>query len=634
MKKPIKNILFVGSNEDEYIILSRCFQEIRSYEFHCDWQPKVEDALEYLAVNQYDFFLLDYELNGLNGLELFKKARSLGNENPVILLMRRQNDLVEKECLSIGFADYMIKSEINSLSLERGIRYAEERQKNIEKVRSSEREIDHARKLAEESSKMKSDFIMTITEELKIPLTSVREIADFFKSLTVNDEQKNYFNALENAQQELSNIVGNLADFSDIEADIFNVNFDNFSLPQLINEINLHYYPKAKGKGLLFDSEISENIEEMIYGDYNKLNQLLRHILDNALKFTLKGEIHLDVEIFSKERETILFSVSDTGIGISKDKMKSIFNSFEQGQKQTDKKIVGTGLGLTISKKIVELMNGKIWLESTEGQGSCFYFTIPIKFHMSTDHKTNAKEPLQLMNDKTVKRILLVDDTEDMRNLVEIYLSLLSYQVVPVTDGAEAIEKFKSEKFDVVIMDMRMPVMDGIEATGIIRAWENEKGLEETPIIAMTAYSMDDEIEATYKAGCNYHIAKPITRESLLEILNKALKDEGEEKMDDDVIEVEVDQDLEELIPGYLEKRVKDVEQLRGWVDDENYSEIQELSHKIKGSGGGYGFQHLSEYASLMEQASKEKDLSVIKENIEKIDDYVKRVRVKFVEVD
>ena len=423
---PNYSVLYIGDSEYDFGQIRHKFNAVESFSCDLEWVSSVEDGLELLAKNKFDVYFVDYKLSLINGVELFKRSRSLGGKNPVILLMDNYDENSVIKPLKLGFDDYIIKSEINPNFLRRSVRYAVDRNKNLEKIRSAEKETLTAKRVAEEASKIKSEFIINLSNELKIPLNTMKETSAFFKEIVAGEDQKNYFHTLENVQDDLCEIIDNISVFSDIEAKIFKINFEEFSLHQVINEVNMYYFPKLSQKGIKIDFEISDQINEKIYGDYEKLIQVLHYLIDNAIDLTLKGEIHLGIEIFSKDKDTILFTVSDTGIGIPKDRISNIFNSFEQRQEETGSKKFGSGLGLTLSKRIIELLGGKIWVQSIEGQGSCFYFTLPIKFEMLNNKSISSDHSIENNDSNNCKRILLADDTEDMRNLVEIYLSLMS----------------------------------------------------------------------------------------------------------------------------------------------------------------------------------------------------------------
>lgn len=237
--------------------------------------------------------------------------------------------------------------------------------------------------------------------------------------------------------------------------------------------------------------------------------------------------------------------------------------------------------------------------------------------------------------------ILLVDDSDDMRRLVELFLKMLSHEVDTATDGSVAVGKYKEKTYDVVLMDMRMPTMDGYEATQLIRAWEKEQGRSATPIVALTAFSTQEEISKSMDAGCSCHLVKPVNKDGLERVLaemkssTETLSDNGNSGGGESrgPIQVVIDEDLEDLIPNYLEKRKQDIEKIKAGLVSSDFEELRSIGHKIKGSGGGYGFDGLSKIGAALEIAAKGEDASGVKSNLEKLQDYLERVEITFEEV-
>jgi CheY-like chemotaxis protein len=237
--------------------------------------------------------------------------------------------------------------------------------------------------------------------------------------------------------------------------------------------------------------------------------------------------------------------------------------------------------------------------------------------------------------------ILLVDDSDDMRRLVELFIKMMGHEVGIAENGEDAVKAFKAGSYDAVLMDMRMPGIDGCEATRRIRAHEKENGLEGTPIIALTAFSTKEEIDKSLEAGCNAHLVKPVSKNSLGETLDNlgqyktvSVADGAEEKdsADGEKIRVAIDPDLEDLIPSYLSKRQQDLERLDGFLAEKNFEEIRSIGHKIKGSGGGYGFAGLSEIGMSIEEAAKAQEAAKIESSVAEMKDYLSRLDIVYEE--
>ena len=230
-----------------------------------------------------------------------------------------------------------------------------------------------------------------------------------------------------------------------------------------------------------------------------------------------------------------------------------------------------------------------------------------------------------------------------MRRLVELFLKMLSHEVDTATDGSEAFAQYKIKAYDVVLMDMRMPIMDGYEATALIRSWGKEQGRSATPIVALTAFSTQEEISKSMEAGCSCHLVKPVNKDGLERVLAE-MGTSGGSGSEDGVtggvessgsgpIHVVIDEDLEDLTPNYLDKRKQDIEKIKAGLESSDFEELRSIGHKIKGSGGGYGFDGLSKIGAALEIAAKGEDASGVKSNLAKLEDYLERVQITFEEV-
>ncbi|WP_374077621.1 ATP-binding protein [Bdellovibrio bacteriovorus] len=253
------------------------------------------------------------------------------------------------------------------------------------------------------------------------------------------------------------------------------------------------------------------------------------NLIGNAIKFTQKGEISVALEFDSTDKRFVRFAIQDTGTGIPPDKQHLLFQNFVQADSSITRKYGGSGLGLTISKNLVELMGGRIWFHSEEGRGSTFFFTVPFVLAdasyepVKTPEVQAPLEPVQQKDSMISRngRILIVDDTEDNRFLLLTYLKKLPFDVVQAENGLEAVEKVFREPFDLILMDIQMPVMDGYAATRKIREWEKQQNKKTIPIIAVSANAMAEDIQKSLDAGCTEHVTKPIKKSALLEMIQR-----------------------------------------------------------------------------------------------------------------
>jgi CheY-like chemotaxis protein len=284
-----------------------------------------------------------------------------------------------------------------------------------------------------------------------------------------------------------------------------------------------------KEKRILFEVIIDDKLPLCYYGDPTRINQILINLIGNALKFTAHGLVKLSLsKNETNNKGNVLLTVADTGIGISKEISESIFLPFQQGENSASKNFGGTGLGLAITKKLVQLMDGEIWVSSEVGKGSCFSISLPME-ESKVLIKNQSDSPLPVdhnlikLKDMPLK-ILLVDDAINNRNLILAYLKAFPFVITQAENGLKALEILKKETFDLVLMDIQMPEMDGYTATNCYRTWETKNRSVRLPIIALTAYALKEERDKCFAAGCDEHLSKPIKKDKLLESICRICK--------------------------------------------------------------------------------------------------------------
>lgn len=396
--------------------------------------------------------------------------------------------------------------------------------RDITKRKLSEKALKKALKRATESDRLKSAFLATMSHELRTPLNAVIGFSDLIDEETTISKAVQFSKTINESGNHLLSIVEDLFDITLIEAGEINIKKEDTDLNSLLQ--NVHQIAKAeqqKTKKNHLDLSLiipSEYKELVITTDSSKLKQVLLNLLKNALKFTHNGHVNYGFIIENLENNPrIKFYVEDTGIGISKDKQEFIYDAFRQVDETKTKVYGGTGIGLSISKKLTEILGGEIWIESEEGKGSTFYFTIP--FTVVKDSKSIEKLNIYERKNKFAnKTILVVEDDESSYDFLEIILGKLGINTMRAPDGVEAIKCCQEEpKIDLVLMDINMPVMNGFIATKKIKEFRPK-----LPIIAQTAYAIAGDKEKVLEAGCDDYISKPINKDILKEKLLKFLK--------------------------------------------------------------------------------------------------------------
>lgn len=403
-----------------------------------------------------------------------------------------------------------------------------EKKSLAENLEQKNKELLSTAAKAKAATYAKSVFLANMSHEIRTPLNSIIGITDTLAETPLDNQQAVFVEILQRANHQLMTIINDILDLSKVEAGEIELKLLPFELKKLLDELVAVLGFRAKEKGLQLKIDVDEDVEAFYVGDADRLRQVLMNLLNNAIKFTHSGKITLRVSRNHTSRSgNILFSVSDTGIGIAKNKFKDIFQPFTQADPTTTRRYGGTGLGLSITKNIVQLMKGQIWLESSEGVGSTFYFTATMP--ATTERKTSMHNPFQgryqlsdikhTLADSRL-RILVVDDVDDNRNLFGIYLQKTIHHISYAESGLEALEMVRNEHFDIIFMDVQMPGMDGYEATRAIRAFEQRFGRPSSRIFACTANAFAEDIEKSLQAGCDMHLSKPVRKDMLLKAIN------------------------------------------------------------------------------------------------------------------
>lgn len=493
--------------------------------------------------------------------------------------------------------------------------------RDISSIKQTSEELRNAKDLAEKSLKVKQLFLANMSHEIRTPMNGIIGMIDLLNNSDLNLEQKDYVTTIKRSSETLLHILNDILDLSKLEAGKMQLRPTPISIDSTIEKLFALFQNLANSKNITLEYELDENVPQYINADETRFLQILSNLTSNAIKFTEKGGVSIIVKKAGKKR--IKFIVKDTGIGITRENVKSLFNSFSQVDDSSSKSYGGTGLGLSISKEMAKLMGGTIGVKSEIGKGSTFWFTIegqPVD-KIELLKKINEEEEDYFKGfGNIIPKVLLVDDNQINQKVASEILKKAGCEVHVAGNGMEAIIKVIEYSYDIIFMDIQMPEMDGMTATKKIKELRIKKL---APIIAMTAYSMEDDKERFLNAGMDDYLPKPINSESIVKIIRKwVLKiDENDKiepvknKFSDKIINFEVVEQLKihldsDMISEVYEEFETETETLLNACKSTDWDIIKSNLHTLKGNASTLGIDQIASISTLIELNIKKKNIS------------------------
>lgn len=590
------SILLIEDNEIDYENVRR---ELYMYggdvevDFAITWTTLLADGLVAVGKENFDVILLDLSLPDSSGLASYKKLKERAPDVPVVVVTGVDDESLALKMVEAGAQDYVVKDSIPGV-LARRILYASQRQEILQDLETAERETRN-------SAQSKSAFFASMSHEIRNPLTAIIGYSEALMDSALDEKDSaSALSAIFSNGKHLLQVINDILDISKIEAGEMKIEEVTDNLIPLLRDIKQTFDGRAKEKDLVFSIDLQAPLPELVNTDFFRLKQILYNLIGNAVKFTKEGFIKVHIRV-DEEQERLLFDVRDSGVGIPERAQETLFKAFSQGDASRTREFGGTGLGLVISQQLAERLGGGLSFQSREGIGTVFTLDLPLKDigrnSLSKQLPSIEQDTKRIVLDASgsIKgRVLIVDDMEDNRNLISLLLSRLGLEIDTAENGRVALEKIPEGNFDLILLDMQMPEVDGREVARTLRAEGST-----IPIIAVTASFLDESLQENLKAGCDYCLSKPFRREELVESVLRFLSEDRESDLSDSKPTVRHDE-LDEVRRGFLKRLPERLETIETALENEDLTTLKAEAHRII-AAGLFGYHELSQLGGILE---------------------------------
>lgn len=494
--------------------------------------------------------------------------------------------------------------------------------KSLTEKTTLQQELELAKQLVEAANRSRNDFLARLSREILAPINLIVAMNTRLLESPLEGEQKEQVEASDADVRRLLHLVNRILDFSKLAAGQLALEKVPFDLNEVLHSCAAAVAPAIEQKGLTFETLTNPSTPKDWIGDGERLKQVLMNLFDNAIKFTAQGSIELRVgpEVGARGEKGLRFELDDTGCGIPCGKAKTIFDAFQNVAGHTSQPSKGTGLGLATAHALVEKMGGRIWLTEKADPGAQFVFTVfpQLAASRGTEDKAASTATSAARSPEAGTRVLLVEDNPENMALLQAHLADRSLLLDFAENGLEAVEKRQRGDYHLVLMDIQMPVMDGLAATREIRAWEKSASRPRVPIVALTAHAFKGAHAASIAAGCDGHLTKPVEQKDLVETIAKFAP--SSTSRSDTVARLTVSRLVEARRPAFLANRRIDLEKMRQALAGNEFKVIQAIGHNCKGIGTSYGFPEISQIGAAIENAAQALDAHQLEEAIERFE--------------